>query len=177
MYRWGSGCGRCQRSWYPDHGTKRGAGCSVPAGERRRGKAGIPSMHFPPTRAWCPWGGIWGRAVRLPHSLDPTALGSLSIMAVGTGEPRHALDHCALQAWGQRTGRIHAETSLGLLTLPAVSICCCIWAILDRSWINFTKILLTCCLTCTKIKPKGGIGLVIFSLGALRALMGFNWPK
>lgn len=146
-------------------------GSSVSAGEGWSGTASVGSVHFPPTCVWylgCAWSGADG----FPHSLASTALGLLSIMAVGTGEHGCALDPCTQQ----RDGCIHTETSLGLLTLPAISISFCIWAILDRSWVNFSKMLLTCCLTYTMTKPKGGTKLISLSVKALRALMGLIAP-
>lgn len=137
-----------------------------------------------------------------PCTFHPLVLGTRAVRGVGFGAELPAFPivwtpqlwaHSASWLWAQGAttcpGPVHpvslvseswphpAETHLGLLTLPAISISCCIWAILDRSWINFTKMLLTCSLTCTKIKPKGGIDLISLSVGALRALMGFNYPK
>lgn len=138
----------------------------VPAGEEgRRGKEGegggaLRALSTHPCLV--PGMGLGAELPGFPRSLDPTSAGHTQYRGWG-----HRGDG-GVWSWGQGLGRIQAKTSVKLLTLPTTSISCCIWAILDRSCVNFTKMLLTCCLTCTMIKPKGGIDLISLTVGVRR---------
>lgn len=58
----------------------------VPAGEEgRRGKAGVRSVLFPPTPAWCPGWDLGQSCQVSPVAWTPPALDTLSILAGGTG--------------------------------------------------------------------------------------------